>query len=392
MEYLLSRFVPRPLRNLLLGPSAPSISATDMRLAGLLGMWPGEFPSIRLGRKYHYRPFSVTKRDGRERRILAPSPPLKKLQRNLLHNYLDTLPVHSAATAFRSGCSIVDNARRHAGQKLVATLDLADFFESTTADRVRVFFLKQGWRGEALSTLMRLCVYRNGLPQGAPTSPALSNLVNFEMDEQIAGLAGRAEAIYSRYGDDITLSWRTDHIPAYFIPALVGILADAGYTIQPRKPWRVQRGSDEPKVTGLVLGRGGKIRAPLNIQWEVFKLRWRLFWRRGDAHAKARLQGYRAFLQALEVKDESGDIGWPDDLPSLRWEIFKLRWQLLWRPGDSDAWRRLAGCQALLYAYKVNRKSSAAKSRSISGWEEDFDDEDLEDYDFDDEDLDEVPF
>jgi RNA-directed DNA polymerase len=224
VEHLLSRFVPYPLLRLLPRPSAPSASAMETRLATLLGVWPSALPSLRLGPKYHYRPFTVAKRDGRERRILAPSPALKKLQRNLLHNYLDKLLVHPAATAFRRNCSIVDNARRHAGQKLIATLDLVDFFESTTASRVRGFFLKQGWRGEALSTLMRLCVYRNGLPQGAPTSPALSNLVNFEMDGKIASLASRAGAIYTRYGDDLTLSWSTDHVPGYFVPSLVGIL------------------------------------------------------------------------------------------------------------------------------------------------------------------------
>ncbi|MBN1428095.1 MAG: RNA-directed DNA polymerase [Anaerolineae bacterium] len=398
MEHLLSRFIPRSLRNLLPRQSSPSVSAMEMRLVGLLGVWPSEFSTIRLGRKYHYRPFSVTKRDGRERRILAPSPPLKKLQRMLLHRYLDTLPVHPAAMAFRRGCSIVDNAQRHAGQKLVATLDLVDFFESTTADRVRGFFLKQGWHGEALSMLMRLCVYRNGLPQGAPTSPALSNLVNYEMDERIADLARRADAVYTRYGDDLTFSWRTEHIPAYFVPALVSILTDAGYAIQPRKPWRVRPMSDEPKVTGLVLGRNGRIRAPLNLQWEVVKLRWHLFWHSGDAHARARLQGYQAFLQALEVKyDNHNHINWPDNLPGLRWEIFKLRWRLLLRPGDSDARSRLAGYQSLLYYYQANRKNSASTYRYISEGNDDYNDyDDEDDYDdfedYDNDDLDELPF
>lgn len=304
MEHLLARFVPRPLRNLLPLRPWPSVSPKEAWLSGLLQVPMGSLSEIRLGRRYHYRPFSIAKRDGRERRILAPSPALKQLQHRLLHNYLDTLPVHPAATAFRRGCSIVDNARRHAGQTLIATLDLADFFETTSADRVRGFFLKQGWRGEALSVLMRLCVYRNGLPQGAPTSPALSNLVNFEMDEQITDLARRADALYTRYGDDLTFSWRTDHIPASFVPGLISILIDAGYAIQPLKPWRVQRLSAEPQITGLVLGRNGKIGAPLSIRWEVFKLRWRLLWRPGDTYTAARLQGYRGFLKALDAQGQ----------------------------------------------------------------------------------------
>src|SRR5262249_38020199 len=171
----LSRLIPASLRSLL---SPPSHSGQAQRLAEILGVNAGELASIRMGPRYHYRPFTITKPDGRERRILAPSPALKTVQRQLLVRFLQRLPVHACASAFRSGWSIRDNARRSAGQTLIATVDLRDFFESTRGGRVRAFFVKQGFHQDALDVLMRLCVYRNGLPQGAPTSPSLSNLVN----------------------------------------------------------------------------------------------------------------------------------------------------------------------------------------------------------------------
>lgn len=300
MDHPLAHFVPRCLRELIPMPST-QVSRWEAQLAYWLQVPVSELSDIRMGPRYHYRPFSITKRDGRERRILAPSPALKRLQHRLLRNYLSMLPVHPAATAFQRGCSIVDNARRHAGQTLVATLDLVDFFESTTANRVRRFFIRQGWRGEELSVLMRLCVYRDGLPQGAPTSPCLSNLVNFDLDEQLTSLARRADAIYSRYGDDLTFSWRSNRVPTYFEPTLRGILTDAGYTIQPRKAWRIQHINAGPQITGLVLGHDGKIRVPRRLRWEAFKLRWSLWWRH-DAHTAARLQGYENFFSTPGLK------------------------------------------------------------------------------------------
>src|SRR5262245_61330362 len=116
----------------LVRPWAPPRAGSEQsqRLAGLLGVDTGELASIRLGPRFHYRPFTIAKPDGRDRRLLAPSPALKQLQRRLLDHYLAAIPVHACATAFRRGFSVADNARAHARRRLVATVDLRDFFES----------------------------------------------------------------------------------------------------------------------------------------------------------------------------------------------------------------------------------------------------------------------
>lgn len=281
------------VRTLFGGVSQPS--PDEYQLSYILGVAASELPSLRLGRRYHYRPFTVAKRDGRERRILAPSPALKEIQQRLLRNYLQGLPAHPAATAFMPGSSVVANARRHAGQSLIATVDLEDFFESTPYHRVRRFFTQQGWDGRALSTLARLCTYRGSLPQGAPTSPALSNLVNVELDAALSALARRAGAVYTRYGDDMTFSWRSGEIPAYFEPAVQREVMATGYRIQPRKAWRVYRASQEPEITGLVLGRDGSVIPPKRVRQELRKLRWLAWWTR-DRETLARLRGYEAYL------------------------------------------------------------------------------------------------
>jgi hypothetical protein len=269
----------------------------NYRLARLLKVSVSELEQIQIGPRYHYRPFAIQKADGRERRILASSPALKQLQRQLLRKHLLKLPVHPAATAFRKGSSVVKNARQHLGRALVATVDLEDFFETTSAPRVRGFFLANGWWAEALTTLMRLCVYRGGLPQGAPTSPALSNVVNHEMDSRLSQISSRGRAHYTRYGDDLTFSWKQSHLPSNFQVNIENVLREYGYRVQPRKAWKVTRIEDEPEVTGVVLGRDGQLHPSHAVQTETEQLRQHLRWHDDDEESQQRLRGYEAYMQ-----------------------------------------------------------------------------------------------
>jgi RNA-directed DNA polymerase len=299
----LIRLVPAGLRPLVAPPRPPSGQARQ--LAEILGVDAGGLDSIRLGPRYHYRPFRVAKPDGRERRLLAPSPALKRLQRALLSNYLDQIPVHPCATAYHPGASTVVNARRHARSRLIATVDLRDFFESTRAARVRRAFVEQGWRDEALQALMRLCVFRNGLPQGAPTSPCLSNLANVRLDERLLRLAQRSGAIYTRYGDDLTFSWASGRMPGGFTGAVEDALGSAGYEVQTRKGWRVSPIGDRPIVTGLVLAGDGRLRVPWALRLRMWRLRWRSWWPGGE-DASASLRGYQGYVQMVDRSFSTG--------------------------------------------------------------------------------------
>ena len=177
-------------------------------------------------------------------------------------------------------------------------MDLRDFFESTRAARVRKCFVEQGWRDESLRALMRLCVFRDGLPQGAPTSPCLSNLANVKLDERLQGLARRARAIYTRYGDDLTFSWTSESMPSDFTRAVEDALSSAGYEIQPRKGWRVSPIGDRPVVTGLVPAGDGRLRVPLALRLRMWFLRWRSWWPAGG-DASARLRGYDGYVHMV---------------------------------------------------------------------------------------------
>lgn len=290
----LTRWIPASLRRL---ATAGERDRQMRRLAEVLRVEVGELSAVRLGTRYHYRPFTTAKADGRERRILAPSPPLKGLQRRLLDNYLATLPVSPHATAFRRGGSIVHNARRHANQRLIATVDLRDFFEATKGHRVRRFFARHGWREEALGTLMRLCVFRDGLPQGAPTSPCLSNLVNASLDEALGQVAHDYRAAYTRYGDDLTFSWAQERLPDGFTIAVEECVAAAGYEVQPCKGWQVQRVEEGPCVTGVVLRGKGWVGVPRALRWRAWWL-WLRSWS-GDEQILAQLRGHRAYARMV---------------------------------------------------------------------------------------------
>ena len=240
-------------------------------LARRLGMHPREIRRFQGG----YREFSVPKRTGGTRRILAPDDEFKELQRRILRRLLARLRAHPAVHGFERGRSIVTNALAHQGQEVVVRFDLVDFFGSTSDERVQRYFRRIGWNRQAAKILTRLCTHEGGLPQGAPTSPRLSNLVNYRLDARLAGMANALGGVYTRYADDITLSFpkqapkeswmarsgkpapfRLASCPnkIAFLRAFVRRVAgEEGYRVHRRRKQSVRRCHHRQTVTGLVV-------------------------------------------------------------------------------------------------------------------------------------------
>jgi RNA-directed DNA polymerase len=151
-----------------------------------------------------YQEFSVPKRSGGKRTIASPEPALKILQRRILRRVLARLRCHPAATGFEKRYSIAINALAHVHKAVVVRMDIRDFFGSTKANRVQKYFQRIGWDKETAGLLTTICTYRGALPQGAPTSPRLSNLLCGRLDARLTALAKRYGATYSRYADDMT--------------------------------------------------------------------------------------------------------------------------------------------------------------------------------------------
>jgi len=278
--------------------------------------WLGSAPMWSRG--YDYARFTLPKRRGGTRAIEAPNDKLKALQRRILQRLLNPLPMHPAATGFVRGRSIVDNARPHIGRGVVINLDLADFFSSITAERVTTAFRGLGWSAEAATILSRICTHEGRLPQGAPTSPAISNLVCRRLDERLTKLVKRFDGRYTRYADDMTISLpglgrnkrlrrkpknkpplKRPRFPSRsLITTLRRIIEEEGFVIQMKKKLRVQRPHQRQTATGLVVNRA--IHLPRATRRRIRAMQHRQRLGQLDAARQKQLRGWEALLNMLK--------------------------------------------------------------------------------------------
>ena len=154
----------------------------------------------------HYRTFRIPKHNGKFRVITEPYPDLKSIQKWILNNILNKVSTSSYAKAYKPQFSLKDNARFHIKQDIVIKLDVADFFPSIKIPFVVHTFLQLGYSKALSEVLGRLCCVGNCLPQGAPTSPYISNLYCCVLDKRIGHYITKLGFRYTRYSDDITIS------------------------------------------------------------------------------------------------------------------------------------------------------------------------------------------
>jgi retron-type reverse transcriptase len=219
-------------------------------LARHLALAPHDLFRLSAQPSRHYREFRVPKARGGERRLLSPQGTLRRVQGWLLHRMLNRCEPHQAAQAFTRGRSIATNARVHEHRKVVVSLDLEEFFPSVRAGAVRRVFERLGYPYSVASLLAALCTVDGGLPQGAPTSPALSNLVNVRLDRRFAALGARLGFSYTRYADDLVMSSDDERLPA-LLPFFREVIRSEGYRVNEAKT-RVMRSGTAQEVTGLV--------------------------------------------------------------------------------------------------------------------------------------------
>lgn len=222
---------------------------------------PPAAPGTRFDR--FYRSWEIPKRRGGKRRITAPVPLLKAIQRRLLDAVFAAAPCHPAATGFRPGISIADNARPHVGRKVVVNVDIEGFFPNTRFKRVRRTVeraLPRRLSPEARRLAVDICSMDGGLPIGAPTSPAIANLVMLPVDRALAKVAARHAIAYTRYADDLTLSGDD---PARLLPFLREAVGKLGYRLDPKKTNFFRRGRRQV-VTGLVVN--DKVSVPRKLR------------------------------------------------------------------------------------------------------------------------------
>lgn len=243
--------------------------ATAQDVANLLEVPPRTLNFLLFNRrKSNYARFDISKRSGGLRVILAPVDSLKILQTKLNQVLQAVYKSKSAVHGFVIGKSILSNAAAHSGSRYVLNLDLADFFPSINFGRVRGMFMAVPYTcNKNVATLLaQICCHENQLPQGAPTSPVVSNMICGKMDSQLTKLAAKFKSRYTRYADDITISTSTKLFPrplAYFDDELHGrqiklgaelekVITDNGFGQRAEK-LRLQQKDQRQKVTGLIV-------------------------------------------------------------------------------------------------------------------------------------------
>jgi hypothetical protein len=220
----------------------------------------------------HYKRFYIPKKTGGKRLISTPMPKLKQAQYWLLENMLNKVATHDAAHGFVRQRSIVSNALPHVGAEVVINIDMKDFFPTITYPRVKGVFRSFGYSEQIATILALVCTepdvdqieldgqtyYAAGserlLPQGAPTSPALTNIICRKLDARLKGIAVKLGFNYTRYADDLTFSASGEAVT--HVKTLMGfvkkVVKEEKLVIHPDKI-RVLRKGARKEVTGIVV-------------------------------------------------------------------------------------------------------------------------------------------
>ena len=199
----------------------------------------------------HYHKAKLPKKSGDYRNLSVPDEVLKSIQKRISEVLLIHMPVSRYAKAYRFGSSPLRNAKHHVGKQIVLKLDILHFIDSIRYSTVKDKVFPEEIYAEPLRILLTmLCYHKDALPQGAPSSPAITNIILYEFDEQIGQWCREREIAYTRYCDDMTFSGDFD--PAKVI-RFVGLeLKKMGFLLNEQKT-RIQRPSQQQTVTGIVV-------------------------------------------------------------------------------------------------------------------------------------------
>ena len=199
----------------------------------------------------HYRKAKLPKKNGGFRNLSVPDEVLKSIQKRIAEVLLIHMPVSRYAKAYRFGSSTLRNAKHHVGKQVVLKLDILHFFDSIRYSTVKDKAFPENIFAEPLRILLTmLCYYKDALPQGAPSSPAITNIILYEFDEQIGQWCWERGIAYTRYCDDMTFSG--DFEPAELIRFIRPELKKLGFLLNEQKT-RIQRPGQRQKVTGIVV-------------------------------------------------------------------------------------------------------------------------------------------
>jgi len=236
-------------------------------LGKILGFDEALFLYIQLFTESFYHKYKIRKKSGGYREINEPYPTLKEIQNWIRINILQNISVSKYAKAYIPNKGIIDNVKFHKEQKVIIKLDIKDFFGSIKKSKVNLIFLSLGYTKSLAYTFASLCCLNDALPQGAPTSPSLSNVYFRHIDKRIGSYTKKLGFRYTRYSDDITISGDiSEKQIGAIIKYCTGLLRQYGLDIKEDKT-KILRQSNCQYVTGVVLNK--KITAGTKVKREI---------------------------------------------------------------------------------------------------------------------------
>ena len=199
----------------------------------------------------HYRKAKLPKKSGGFRNLSVPDEVLKSIQKRIAEVLLIHMPISRYAKAYRFGSSTLRNAKHHVGKQVVLKLDILHFFDSIRYSTVKDKVFPEEIYAEPLRILLTmLCYHKDALPQGAPSSPAITNIILYEFDELIGQWCRERGIAYTRYCDDMTFSGDFDSTEVIRFVRLE--LKKMGFLLNEQKT-RIQRPGQQQTVTGIVV-------------------------------------------------------------------------------------------------------------------------------------------
>ncbi|AKE59600.1 reverse transcriptase family protein [Citrobacter farmeri] len=377
--------------------------ANSQALATAMGITLNELRFLcfqkEVSRINHYRRFSLMKKNGGQRLISAPMPRLKRAQYWILENILNRVPLHDAAHGFVTGRSILSNALPHVNQAIVVNLDMENFFPTVNYRRVKGVFRQLGYSEQIATELALLTtepeaeqVVLDGenwfvqqgerfLPQGAPSSPALSNIICRRLDSRMHGMANKLGFTYTRYADDMTFSCADKSANVQqLLWRCKQIVQDEGFRLHSEKT-RVMRKPQKQEVTGIVVNEKPSLdRKTLKrfraLLFQIAKdgiegKRW------GAGELMASLEGYANFVaqvapdkgiplqkQVTDLKRRFGYATRPGRITALNKTLFRAKAARGEAPRDN--WWQAQGPSAPVLELTMQQKQAMRRPVSVT--------------------------
>jgi len=235
-------------------------------LSLLLGIEKSILNRMIFGTKSFYHTFKIPKKNKKSVRIInAPYPSLLYVQQWILKNILKDIHIDDSAHAYIRKKSILTNVVPHLNNKVLLKIDLKDFFTNIEKKRIIAIFLKLGYTQKVSFALASLCTFNNSLPQGAPTSPTLSNIIAYRLDRRLSSLCNKKDMVYTRYADDMVIT--SNYISLKTKDLIIDIIEDCNFIINKDKTY-LSTNQNKRIITGISI-QDGTTKIPRKLKRKI---------------------------------------------------------------------------------------------------------------------------